>query len=231
MVSYYNTPNLCLPVHLFLCLQTPPTQSGVKQPNTAQKNWKNMWQCVRNERKPHYLMEKKIYCGLNSRQPKNLSENWRGRFAEFGQISAPVYWQCQDMMVTWSLRSWAVWAGSIGWMETQCPWGDLLDLSRESVGPVNGISSFVLQELPGCCAPGGTQEPLHQRRVWRWVQGFHPDTWQQSMCLMLAAVTFPPAKGKLTAKQEKLSEAPTCTIVPVQGAVSLVPLLLTTSAT
>lgn len=91
MVSYYNTPNLCLPVHLFLCLQTPPTQSGVKQPNTAQKNWKNMWQCVRNERKPHYLMEKKIYCGLNSRQPKNLSENWRGRFAEFGQISAPVY--------------------------------------------------------------------------------------------------------------------------------------------
>ena len=27
-----------------------------------------------------------------------------------------------------------------------------------------------------CPAPGGAQGPLHQRKVWQWVWGFHPDT-------------------------------------------------------
>lgn len=190
-----------------------------------------MWQCVRNERKPHYLMEKKIYCGLNPRQPKNLSENWRGRFAEFGQISAPVYfYACLTMsghdgdLITEILGSlsWEHWMDgntmslrwSIGFKSRErgaSQWHQFL----RSPG-----AAWMLcpRRNPGATAPaqGLTMGP---RISSRYLTAVHVVT------------PFTPAKGKLTAKQENLSEAPTCTIVPVQAAVSLVPLLLATSAT
>lgn len=37
-----------------------------------------------------------------------------------------------------------------------------------------------------CCAPGGSQDPLHQRWVWQWLQRFHPGALEQSECCCLA---------------------------------------------
>lgn len=38
-----------------------------------------------------------------------------------------------------------------------------------------------------CCASPGTQDLLHQRRVWLWVQGFHPNTEWKSDWYFLAS--------------------------------------------
>ncbi len=80
----------------------------------------------------------------------------------------------------------------------QCPRGVLVDIWQASVWT---IQWYTFLHPPGTAcsvfttwnmfhhmkhAPGRTEDPLHQRRVWQWVQGFHPDTEWQSECHFLA---------------------------------------------
>lgn len=76
----------------------------------------------------------------------------------------------------WAHGQSKVQPGSIGWTETKCSIGVLLDLYQVSMG-VSGINSFILQKLLayychmrlGSHVPGGTQDPLYYSRVWQWV--------------------------------------------------------------
>lgn len=97
-----------------------------------------------------------------------------------------------------SMSSCEVWGATQRHLMDQniwCPGGVLPGLGRVAVTaftlyqflhPPGLVCILLPHEARHCFASGGTQDELHQRRVWPWVLAFHPDTWWLSDCRSLA---------------------------------------------